>query len=78
MIDPTADDDSVIELGNEFAHVVVRKVRTRNGERLHISAPKRGSEIWLCPLELESLTWQTAATFSAFLADPFGTDPADG
>jgi hypothetical protein len=70
-------DGPVIELSNEFASVVVRKVRTRNGERLLISAPKRDIGILLCPLELESLTWQTPETFSAFLADPFGPDADD-
>lgn len=76
MTAPTSDDDHVIELGNEFAHVVIRKVRTRNGERLLIAAPKRGHQIILCPLELETLTWQTPDTFSAMLAEPFG--PPDG
>ena len=70
-------DGPVIELGNEFASVVVRKVRTRNGERLLISAPKRDAGILLCPLELESLTWQTPETFSAFLAEPFGPERDD-
>jgi hypothetical protein len=75
--DGTVADGPVIELGNEFASVVVRKVRTRNGERLLISAPKRDTGILLCPLELESLTWQTPETFSTFLAEPFGPDAGD-
>ena len=75
--DEPVPDGPVIELGNEFASVVVRKVRTRNGERLLISAPKRDTGILLCPLELESLTWQTPETFSAFLAEPFGPDADD-
>ncbi len=61
-----------IEIANEFASVVVTKVRTRNGERIKISSPKLDREILLCPLECESLTWQTPATFSGFLATPFG------
>ena len=64
-----SDSDPDLELANEFAHVVVRKVETRNGVRLQISAPHIGREILLCPLELESLTWQTHETFSEFLAN---------
>ncbi|MPY85778.1 MAG: dihydrodiol dehydrogenase, partial [Actinophytocola sp.] len=28
----------------------------------------------LCPLELESLTWQTSELFTALLATPFGLE----
>ncbi len=62
------------ELANEFAAVRIRKRRTRNGERLEIEAPRLGRRISLCPLELESLTWQTPETFSAFLATPYGPE----
>ena len=63
--------DDVIEIGNEFAEIRVRKIETRNGSRLLIESTKSGQSISLCPLELESLTWQTAETFSAMLANPF-------
>jgi hypothetical protein len=62
-------------LANEFAEVTVRKVRTRNGMRLEVSAPKLGRYILLCPLELEALTWQTTETFSRLLSTPFGPEP---
>ncbi len=68
------DDGGPIELANEFAHVEVTLVHTRNGQRLRIRAPKLGREILLCPLQLESLTWQPPETFSAFLATPFGPE----
>lgn len=58
-------------LANEFAEIEVRLVRTRNGARLLVRAPKTGQWITLCPLELESLTWQTPATFSAMIGKPF-------
>jgi len=72
-----ADDDLLevgepIEIGNEFAFVRVRKVLTRNGERLEIEAPKLGHRIRLDPLELESISWQPHETFSTFLEKPFG------
>ncbi len=65
-------DEVEFELANEFAVVRVRRKRTRNGERLEIEAPRLGRRVALCPLELESLTWQTPETFSRFLATPFG------
>jgi hypothetical protein len=63
-----------LELANEFAQVQVRKVATRNGVRLEIVAPKLGRGIRLCPLELETLTWQSPETFSGFLSTPFGPE----
>ena len=63
-----------IELANEYAHVIVRKVRTRNGERLEISSPRLHRSIRICPLELEALTWQTPEVFSTFLQTPFGPE----
>lgn len=62
------------ELANEFAVVRVRRRCTRNGERLEIEAPRLGRRITLCPVELESLTWQTPEVFSRFLATPFGPE----
>jgi len=67
-------EDGFIEIANEFGLARVRKVRTRNGERLEISAPKQESKILLDPLELESLTWQTPETFAEFLTEPFGPE----
>lgn len=67
-------EDGYIEIANEFAVARVRKVNTRNGERLEISAPKQGSRILLDPLELESLTWQTPEVFAEFLTTPHGPE----
>jgi hypothetical protein len=64
----------IIEITNEFGHVRVCKVWTRNGERLEIEAPKLGYRIRLDPLELESLSWQTPETFSRLLQTPFGPE----
>jgi len=67
--------DTPVVISNEFAVVNVRKVYTRNGERLEIVAPKLGYAIRLDPLELESLTWQEHAFFSSLLRSPLGPDP---
>lgn len=61
-----------ISIGNEFAEVRVVRVETRNGSRLLIESPRSGWWVTLCPLELEALTWQNAATFSAMIGKPFG------
>lgn len=60
------------EIANEFANVVVTKVKTRNGERIMISSPKLERAITLCPLACESLTWQSPDLFTKFLSTPFG------
>ena len=65
-----------LRLANEFAEVVVERVTTRNGVRLRIFSPSSGTEIMLCPLELEALTWQDHELFSRLLQTPHG--PEDG
>ncbi|MGW0082200.1 hypothetical protein [Streptomyces sp. NPDC003393] len=61
-----------ITLGNEFAEIRVSQVETRNGTRLLIESTRSGQWVALCPLELEALTWQNTATFSAMIGNPFG------
>lgn len=68
----TPPDDTPMVIANEFAEVLVRRVRTRNGVRLEVSSPRMGTRIRLDALELESLTWQDPEVFSEFLEDPFG------
>ena len=61
-----------ISIANEFAEVRVLRVETRNGSRLLVESPKSGQWVALCPVELEALTWQNTATFSAMVGNPFG------
>lgn len=61
-----------IGIANEFAEVRVTRVETRNGSRLLIESPKSGQWVALDPLEMEALTWQGTATFSAMIGNPFG------
>lgn len=68
----SARDVTEIEIANEFARVVVSKVHMHNGERLRIHSPASDRTIDLCPLELESLTWQSPEMFSGLLQFPFG------
>lgn len=62
-----------ITVGNEFAEVRVTRVETRNGSRLMVESQKSGQWVSLCPLELEALTWQATATFSAMIGHPNGS-----
>lgn len=59
-----------IVVANEFSEVRVRRVDTRNGSRLLVESPRTGQWVTLCPLELEALTWQGPATFSAMIGTP--------
>ncbi len=61
-----------LSIGNEFSEIRVSRVETRNGSRLLVESPRSGQWIALCPLELEALTWQNTATFSAMIGNPFG------
>jgi hypothetical protein len=58
-----------IRIANEFTEVVLRRVDTRNGARLLISAPKSGRSITLDALEIEALTWQTPDTLAAMVGN---------
>jgi hypothetical protein len=60
-----------LSLGNEFAEIRVSRVETRNGSRLLIESTRSGQWVALCPLELEALTWQNTATFSAMIGKSF-------
>lgn len=55
--DDAAADGRGFTISNEFAQVEVRRVATRNGERLEVRDRETGSAIRLDALELESLTW---------------------
>ena len=65
-------ENDYTEFTNEFAYTLVRKVRIRDGARLEILSPKLDYQTYLDAPLLESLTWQTTATFSRFLEEPYG------
>lgn len=66
--------DDWITIANEFTTVRVRKVHTRNGERLEIESPNLGFSIKLDALELESLSWQEPNSLSRLLESPYGPE----
>ena len=51
--------DEYTEISNDAAIVRVRKVRTGNGVRLEIHAPEKDRRVYLDPVNIESLAWQT-------------------
>ena len=61
-----------LTVANEFAEVTVRRVDTRNGSRLLISAPRTGRSISLDALELEALTRQNTRTLAAMVGNSEG------
>ena len=62
-------------IANEFVDVQVSRVLTRNGVRLEIYSPRRGTRIRLDAMVLDALTMQSPEVFSDMLK---GTDSGDG
>lgn len=57
-----------IIVANEFADVVVRRVETRNGMRLDIWSPKRGSRVLLDAVALDCLSFQEPELITELLS----------
>ena len=73
------EEEPTIIVSNEFAAVSVRKVSTRNGERLEIRSLGHERVIRLDALALEALTWSDALQVGRGLETPFGPEhPAAG
>ncbi|OBI44341.1 dihydrodiol dehydrogenase [Mycobacterium kyorinense] len=64
--------DESLTIANEFTEVQVRRIDTRNGSRLLVTAPKSGQSISLDALELEALTRQNARTLAAMVGTTHG------
>lgn len=73
----TAGIEDEFVISNEFASVFVRKVKTRNGERLEIRSIGHDQSIQLDAITLESLTWSTSLEVGKNLETPFGPDPSE-
>ena len=66
-----------LRISNEFTSVRVRKVVTRNGEILEISAGQVDRPVRLDALVLESLTWRSDEDLAKGLETPFGAGTED-
>ncbi len=51
-------NDGPIIVANEFADVVIRKIETRNGVRLQIWSPRRGTVVRFDAVALDCLSYQ--------------------
>jgi hypothetical protein len=60
-------DGPPVVVANEFADVQVRRIRTRNGVRLEIFSPRRGTRVHLDAVELDLLSFQEPEIFSEML-----------
>lgn len=60
-------DADPIVVANEFADVQVRRVLTRNGARLEIFSPRRGTKVHLDAVELDCLSYQEPEIFTELL-----------
>ncbi|MGW6172153.1 hypothetical protein ACWF5H_01550 [Arthrobacter sp. NPDC055138] len=66
--------DEWFGIGNEFAGVSVRKVYTRNGERLELLVPRTETRILLDAMQLEIISLQNPETFSRMYQKHLGAD----
>ena len=62
------DTESYFGIGNEFTGAHIRKVRTRQGERLEVFIPKNNTRILLDAMQLEILAEQDATLFTRLIA----------
>lgn len=65
-------------IGNEFTGARLRKIWTRNGERLQIHIPTRGTSILLDAMQLEIIAAQDASHFTQLFARKLGAEHAVG
>lgn len=63
----SSPDGAPVVIANEFVDVEVRRVHTRNGVRLEIFSPRRGTSVRLDAMVLDCLTWQPPQVFSELL-----------
>jgi hypothetical protein len=63
-----------IQIANEFSCVHVRKVSTRNGERLEIDCKKSNHKILLDAMQLEAITLLKPEHFSKIFEMDFGVE----
>ncbi len=80
-----AGDDGIVResdwvgIGNEFTGVLLRKVWTRNGERLEINVPSKGYRILLDAMQLEIIAAQQPEQFTRLFERKLGSDePTNG
>lgn len=77
--DVIENDDGIVDVGeylgiaNEFTGTLVRKVSTRNGERLEVSTPRFGHRVLLDAMQLEIISTLTPEKFSELFSRNLGS-----
>lgn len=66
---PAESGNGPIVIANEFVEVVVSRVHTRNGVRLDVWSPRRGSRVQLDAVILDCLSYQPPSAFTDLLAE---------
>ena len=67
-LDIPLDETDALVIANEFVDVVVRRVLTRNGVRLEIFSPRRGTRVRLDAVALDCISYQPPETFTEMLS----------
>jgi hypothetical protein len=67
-----------ITIANEFSSTEIRRIETRNGSRLLVTAPRTGQWISLDALEVEALTRQNTKTLAAMVGNMHAPLVPDG
>ncbi len=62
-----------ISVANEFTGVTVRKVLTRNGERLELYVPKTGRRVLLDAMQLEIIAAQDPERYTELFRTQLGS-----
>lgn len=62
-----------IGIANEFTGVLVRKMLTRNGERLEVTTPKSGHRVLLDAMQLEIISTLKPEAFTELIARRLGS-----
>lgn len=75
--DEVVAESGWIEIGNEFATILCRRVMTRDGARLQIHVPRRELSVFLDVAILEGLVGKTAESLSLLLETPLEPLSAD-
>lgn len=74
---PAPEHHPGFTIANEFTAVSVRKISTRNGERVEIRSLQHDHVITLDALALEALTWSDAIEVGRGLETPLGPEDGD-
>jgi len=76
--DETIDDDtSDIQIGNEYATILLQPLETTAGPRLNVHSQKLGYGCRLSPAELAAVACKRAGFFSELLETPLGPESDD-